>query len=108
MKSLFYIEIRIVFQYVSYAINILSYFSVFLTSRQAVGLEYDNATWPQAKVKCRPSVPTALQRVLPMGLARIVAVAHSGVMRRQQADAFQLKYKGFQLISYPNARTTSG
>jgi hypothetical protein len=42
------------------------------------------------------------------GLARIVAVAHSGVMRRQQADTFQLKYKGFQLISYPNARTTSG
>jgi hypothetical protein len=42
------------------------------------------------------------------GLARIVAVAHSGVMQCQQSDAIRLKYKGFQLISYPNARTTSG
>ncbi|MEN9443803.1 MAG: hypothetical protein RIS47_693, partial [Bacteroidota bacterium] len=42
------------------------------------------------------------------GLARIVAVAHSGVMRRGQADGIRLKYNGFQLISYPNARTTSG
>ncbi|MEN9443970.1 MAG: hypothetical protein RIS47_860 [Bacteroidota bacterium] len=42
------------------------------------------------------------------GLARIVAVAHSGVMPCQQADVFRLKYIGFQLISLPNARTTSG
>jgi hypothetical protein len=41
-------------------------------------------------------------------LARIVAVAHSGVMRCQQSDDIGLKYKGFQLISHPNARTTSG
>ncbi|MEN9443841.1 MAG: hypothetical protein RIS47_731 [Bacteroidota bacterium] len=41
-------------------------------------------------------------------LARIVAVAHSGVMRCQQADAMGLKYNGIQLFSYPNARTTSG
>ncbi|MEN9444897.1 MAG: hypothetical protein RIS47_1788 [Bacteroidota bacterium] len=42
------------------------------------------------------------------GLARIVAVAHSGVTKRQQTEAIGLKYKGFQLISHPNARTTSG
>ncbi|MEN9444748.1 MAG: hypothetical protein RIS47_1638 [Bacteroidota bacterium] len=55
-----------------------------------------------------PSEITALQMELPTELARIVAVAHSGVMQCQQADAIQLKYKGFQLVSYPNARTTSG
>jgi hypothetical protein len=52
--------------------------------------------------------PTALQMVLPTELARIVAVAHSGVTLCQQADTIGLKYKNFQLISYPNARTTSG
>jgi hypothetical protein len=67
-----------------------------------------DATWPQANGKYRPSVPTALQTVQQLQLARIVAVAHSGVTRCQQADAIRLKYKGFQLISYPNARTTSG
>jgi hypothetical protein len=41
-------------------------------------------------------------------LARIVAVAHSGVQLCQQADAIRLKYIRFQLISLPNARTTSG
>jgi hypothetical protein len=42
------------------------------------------------------------------GLARIVAVAHSGVMRCEQTEGIRLKYKGFQLITFPNARTTSG
>ncbi|MEN9444561.1 MAG: hypothetical protein RIS47_1451, partial [Bacteroidota bacterium] len=36
------------------------------------------------------------------------AVAHSGVMWCQQADAIRLENKGFQLTSFPNARTTSG
>jgi broad specificity phosphatase PhoE len=75
---------------------------------QAVGLVYDNATWPQANAKCLPCVPTALQMVLPTELARIVAVAHSGVMWCLQADAIRLENKGFQLTSFPNARTTSG
>ncbi|MEN9444763.1 MAG: hypothetical protein RIS47_1653, partial [Bacteroidota bacterium] len=58
--------------------------------------------------KVLPSEPTALQMLLPIGLARIVAVAHSGVMPCQQADVIGLKYCGFLLISFPNARTTSG
>ncbi|MEN9443390.1 MAG: hypothetical protein RIS47_280 [Bacteroidota bacterium] len=46
---------------------------VLVCFRQAVGLADDSATWPSANVKCLPSVLTALQRVLPMGLARIAA-----------------------------------
>jgi hypothetical protein len=56
-------------------------------------------TWPSAKIKFAPSAPTALQTVLPTELARIVAVAHSGVTQCQQADAIGLKYNGFQLVS---------
>jgi hypothetical protein len=47
---------------------------------QAVGLAYDNATWPQAK---EGADPARLRRGIgnkPHGLARIVAVAHSGVL----------------------------
>ncbi|MEN9443602.1 MAG: hypothetical protein RIS47_492 [Bacteroidota bacterium] len=40
---------------------------------QAVGLSVVAVSWPQAKVKCLPSVPTALQVVLPTELARIAA-----------------------------------
>jgi hypothetical protein len=55
------------------------------------------ASWPQAKVKCLPRLTTARVWKVPHGLARIVAVAHSGVMQQQQSDAIRLKYKSFQL-----------
>jgi hypothetical protein len=83
-------------------------FSIVVLMSQAVGLVYDNATWPQAKVKCLPSVPTALQMVLPMGLARIVAVAHSWRTEVSVNERLGLKYTCGLLTRYPPARTTSG